>query len=72
MTHSRRVKWLALLTALALGTATQVGVNGCYDFYVSAAVSAFDFCSVFNCQGGTFFDFCDPNAPLFVDCPTTP
>jgi hypothetical protein len=32
-------------------------------------VVAFDFCAVFNCQGGGFFNFCSPIV-FFIDCPT--
>ncbi|MFH1745616.1 MAG: hypothetical protein ABIG44_01095 [Planctomycetota bacterium] len=68
MSISKRAKWMALLAALSVGTALQVGANGCAEYFTTMALSSFDFCSVFNCTGGTFFNFCDP-IPLFVNCP---
>ena len=68
MSMSRRARWVALLAAMSVGTAFQVGTNGCAQYYTTIALSSFDFCSVFNCSGGTFFDFCNP-VPLFVNCP---
>ena len=58
----------ALLAALSVGTTLQVGTNGCADYWSVMALDSFDFCSVFNCSGGTFFDFCNP-VPLLMDCP---
>ncbi len=68
MLKSRRTRWIALLALASAGTAFQVGANGCYEYYVNNALVAFDFCSVLNCTGGSFFNFCDP-VPLLVDCP---
>jgi len=68
MFTARRFRLLALLAALSAGTVLQVGTNGCAEYYVTAALSSFDFCSVFNCTGGSFFNFCDP-VPLLADCP---
>ena len=70
MNRSRRAKWLALLVALGAGTAFQVGTNGCAQYYATSSLNALDFCAVFNCQGGSFFNLCEP-VPLFVDCPNT-
>ena len=70
MSMSRKARWVALLAALSVGTALQVGTNGCSDYYVTMAATSFDFCSVFNCDGGTFFNFCSP-VRMFVDCPGT-
>ena len=67
MSISRRAKWMILLTVLSVGTAFQAG-TGCTEFFYSSAISSFDFCSVLNCTGGSFFNFCDP-VPLLVDCP---
>jgi len=65
---TKRLRWAVWLALLGAGTLLQVGNNGCASYYVTAAVSAFDFCSVFNCTGGSFFNLCQPNA-IFVDCP---
>jgi hypothetical protein len=46
----------------------QLGPTGCTDYMASFALESFDFCSVFNCEGGTFFNFCSPTV-LFWDCP---
>ena len=71
MSMSKKARRWALLAAMTAGTTFQVGTNGCADYYAIEAFSAFDFCSVFNCTGGTFFDFCNP-VPLFADCPVPP
>ena len=68
MSKSKRARMMALLVALSVGTACQVGTNGCVEYWAVEALSAFDFCSVFNCTGGGYFDFCNP-VPLFADCP---
>ena len=68
MSISKRARWMALLATLSAGTLLQVGTNGCAEFYGTMALGSFDFCSVFNCEGGTFFNFCEP-FPLLVDCP---
>jgi hypothetical protein len=69
MAISRRAKLYMLLAALSVGTALQVGTNGCAEYYVAGALGAVDLCKVFNCEGGTFFNFCTP-VKLLVDCPT--
>ncbi len=65
-----RRKRMMVLAALSLGTAFQFAstTNGCGEYVALFGLSSFDFCSVFNCTGGGFFNFCDPNV-LFVDCP---
>ncbi|MGD8451660.1 MAG: hypothetical protein PVJ57_07560 [Phycisphaerae bacterium] len=70
MMLSKRVRMLALLAALSIGTAFSVGTNGCAEFYTTMTVGSFDFCSVFNCEGGSYFNFCSP-IRLFADCPQT-
>ncbi len=70
MSVSRRVKFWALLGALSIGTLSQVGTNGCYQYYAASALDALNFCAVFNCTGGTFFNFCSP-VRLLADCPST-
>ncbi len=63
----KRRFWATFICGAAL---FQAGGNGCSDFYARAAIAGFDFCSVFNCSGGSFFDLCNPVA-LFADCPET-
>ncbi len=65
-----RKLWAALLVCGA-GTVFQSLPGGCSQYYTQSLLSSFDFCSVFNCEGGSFFNMCEPVA-LFVDCPTTP
>ncbi len=66
----RRRKYLAILAMCAAGSLFQVGVvpAGCSQFYGQTLASSLDFCSVFNCTSGTFFNLCEP-VPLFMDCP---
>ncbi|MDX2198064.1 MAG: hypothetical protein SF069_03730 [Phycisphaerae bacterium] len=65
--RGRYAKLLGLLTA---GMTFQVltETNGCAELYTSFALGAFDFCSLLNCQGTGFFNFCTPVAVL-LDCP---
>ncbi len=44
---------------------------GCASYGLQLATSAFDFCSVLNCEAGTYFSLCDPFVLLW-DCPTAP
>jgi len=67
MSKCKRAKRVALLAALSTGVLFQFD-TGCTTYYAATAASAFDFCSVFNCQGGTYFNFCNP-IRLFTDCP---
>ena len=60
-------KWWGLAAIGALGTLFQFPTPGCAGVGADALFAAFDFCAVLNCQGGTFFNFCDPIL-LFVDC----
>ena len=59
-----------LATVAVLGTATlfQITPGGCLRYSGALGLNAIDFCSIVNCQGGTFFNFCEP-VPLLVDCP---
>ncbi len=66
MTRSIRRRFQKAAIATAAGTVFAIG--GCADFFTPLALDSFDFCSVFNCSGGTFFNFCEPGT-LFVDCP---
>ncbi len=60
-------KWWGLAAIGTLGTLFQFPTGGCTNLLADGFLTAFDFCSVLNCQGGTFFNFCDP-IMLFVDC----
>jgi hypothetical protein len=37
--------------------------------YFTEALLAFDFCTVFNCESGSYFNLCEP-FPLLMDCPS--
>lgn len=60
--------WTAMLVC-GSGMVFQAFPTGCTQYMTQQVLSSFDFCSVFNCEGGTFFDFCSPVA-LFADCPS--
>lgn len=61
-------KFLVLAAILASGTVFQLFPSGCVGLGLTQAAAAFDFCFVFNCTGGSFFNLCEP-VRLFVDCP---
>lgn len=67
MSPTRR-KLLATAALLGAATVFQATPGGCARFAVVSGLTAIDFCSILNCQGGTFFDFCEP-VPLLIDCP---
>ena len=67
MFRSRYLKFLALLATVSTGTTFQFS-TGCNQFYYDSALTSFNFCSVLNCTGGTFFNFCEPTI-LLSDCP---
>ncbi|HPM24852.1 MAG TPA: hypothetical protein PLP66_13165 [Phycisphaerae bacterium] len=67
MSSKSKKLWAAIMICGA-GTLFQVIPNGCANYLTQQALVGFDFCSVFNCTGGTFFNFCEPIA-LFMDCP---
>ena len=54
----------------ACGCGTMFNVAGCTNYWITAGVTGFDVCSVINCTGSTFFDFCQGEG-LFIDCPNT-
>jgi len=58
---------VALLAAFSAGTMFQFSF-GCNEFWTDVALTSFDFCSVVNCTGGTYFNFCDP-VVILADCP---
>jgi hypothetical protein len=59
-----------LVTVAVLGSATlfQTTPGGCARYGAVMGLYSIDFCSIVNCEGGTFFSFCEP-VPLLVDCP---
>jgi hypothetical protein len=61
-------KLFAIAVVLATATALQVSPGGCARYGAYTALTAIDFCAIFNCEGGTFFNLCEP-FPLFWDCP---
>lgn len=66
-------KLLAMCAVCTAGVLFQTGLTGfipgsCAQWYLQTSLEAFDFCSVFNCSGGTFLNACEPYA-LFTDCP---
>ncbi len=63
----KRRLWAAALVCSA-GLLFQALPGGCAQYYGQLVLNSFDFCSVFNCTGGTFFNFCQPNS-IFLDCP---
>jgi len=67
MSATRR-KLLAIAATLGTATVLQTTPGGCLRYGTFEALTAIDFCAIVNCQGGTFFDFCEP-FPLLWDCP---
>lgn len=65
MSRFRR-KLLVAATVLSGGTLFQL--PSCVPFYAYVATDSLDFCSIFNCEGSTFFDLCG-TFPLLADCP---
>jgi hypothetical protein len=68
MSLARNKKLWAAIAILGTGTVLQVLPRGCAQYYTQLTLTSFDFCSVFNCQGGTFFNLCEPR-PILADCP---
>jgi hypothetical protein len=68
---SFRRKFTTMAAVLGSATVFQLLPTNCAQFFVQGATAAFDFCSVLNCTGSSFFDFCDP-VVLLQDCITTP
>jgi len=62
-----RKKLLAMVAICSAGAVFQIGIvpSSCQQFYLQYAVTAFDWCSVFNCTDGTYFDL----GSLFLDSP---
>ena len=64
----KRIRKILLIgvtgSLFALGAAS----TNCGQYAGQIAATSFDFCAVFNCTSGTFFNLCEP-VPLFWDCP---
>ncbi len=61
-------KWRALAAALAAGTLFQVvQTGGCAQIGGELVLQSLNFCTILNCEGSTFFNFCDPIV-LLLDC----
>ncbi len=69
MSIMRNKKLWAAFFVCGAGTIFQLLPTSCAQLYADIGLSAFNFCSVFNCTGGAFFNVCDPSV-IFVDCPT--
>ncbi|MEW6250651.1 MAG: hypothetical protein AB1716_08375 [Planctomycetota bacterium] len=69
MANRRKLRLLVVVFALSAGTVCQYLPSGCTEYYTYGVASAFNWCSVFNCAGGEYFNMCRPN-PLFLDCPS--
>lgn len=67
MSIFRKRRVLAALLGLSTGVVFQF-TPACTDAFVPLGVHAFNFCSVLNCTGGSYFNLCTP-VPLLVDCP---
>jgi hypothetical protein len=67
MSLLRNKRWWAA-TLLAGALVFQALPSGCAEYYTNATLASFNWCSVFNCEGGAYFDLCNP-FPLFFDCP---
>lgn len=61
----RRLK-LSLVTLAVGGMVLQAG--SCVNFAVDSVLTSVEFCNILNCDGGTVFDFCTPEA-ILADCP---
>ncbi len=68
MSIVRKKKFWAAIGVLGAGMVFQVLPQGCAQYYTQLSLTAFNFCAVFNCTGGTFFNLCQPRA-ILADCP---
>ena len=58
-------------TTLVLASATSFQfLSGCGNYFLEIGLASFDVCSVLNCTGSSFFDFCGSNS-ILIDCPDT-
>lgn len=65
---SRTRRWLAIVVVLTGGTAFQLFPSSCGEYGVLLGLTAFDACSVLNCQNATYFNLCEP-VRILTDCP---
>lgn len=63
-----RRKWLLVLAMCSTGLVCQYLGGGCKQFSAQIGLTVFDWCSVLNCDQGSFFNLCSP-VQLLVDCP---
>ena len=61
-------KLLAIVAVLGTAMVCQFIPAGCLRYGTAMGLEAIDFCAIFNCQGGTFVNLCEP-VPLLRDCP---
>jgi hypothetical protein len=54
------------MAVVAGGLLLQVPTS-CAEFTATIGVTSLDFCSLLNCEGSAYFDFCDPIL-IFIDC----
>ncbi|MFN0134812.1 MAG: hypothetical protein ACKVS9_01700 [Phycisphaerae bacterium] len=66
---TRSIKLYTLAAALAGGMVFQLFPTGCAPTLGTLGVRSFNFCAVLNCNENTFFDLCNPAAPILLDCP---
>ena len=71
MSIQRKRKLLAAVLAVGSGMVFQYQPHGCIDYGVQTVATSFNFCSVINCTGSTYFDPCGTN-PILKDCPNAP
>lgn len=65
--NSSKKKWMTLLALFSTGVVFQYLGGGCTQFITATALDALDFCTILNCDQGSFFNLCDP-VILLVDC----
>lgn len=63
-------KRIVCAVAVAAATLFALFPTSCYQYVLYGAVDSFNFCTVLNCQQGSFFSLCGSSV-LLVDCPTT-
>ncbi len=69
---NRSRRWKSILALCAGATLLQVGLfpSGCAGFVSNGLITAFNFCGVLNCSGGSYFNLCDPSQTIIlIDCP---
>ena len=62
-------KRMIVAAALAVTTTVfQFFPSSCYQYGAIAGIASFDFCTVLNCQNGSYFNLCGTPV-LLLDCP---